>query len=269
MKSLRLTITFILLLFAAHKTAAQATSAEMSLPMVIDKLSMYIESVAAIEDKVGEADNKELDLLEASLESVNFRIESFFSVEQLQIMNNESAMDMMATYKVMYKSATDSIAHGREHIAAVDDFAKAETSVANAKPVFTKFHDDAMKYSLVKQRAPELEKLKAIEQQEFITLKEKYQKAKDAAAKYPELSARMKQLDENMLEIQLLSDKIWKMEYVPFIQRIKDYVVSIAAVAIIIMLISSIKSRISAAKAMKENAKKLQQQLENEDYPTI
>ena len=68
------------------------------------------------------------------------------------------------------------------------------------------------------------------------------------------------------------SDTIQKMTYKPLIQRIKDYLLGLAAVAVLLMFISMMKARIKAAKEARKNLKKIKDAMTmsgQEDYPTI
>ena len=79
--------------------------------------------------------------------------------------------------------------------------------------------------------------------------------------------------DENIIEdvFSLLSEKIQALEYKPLLERIKDYLYSLAAVAMILLFLNMVQAKIKALKQARENAKKLREMMNNEesDYPTI
>ena len=54
-------------------------------------------------------------------------------------------------------------------------------------------------------------------------------------------------------------------QYKPLIQRVKDWLVSFAAVAMLLMFFNMMQGKIQAAKQMKENMKKMQEQLHKND----
>jgi hypothetical protein len=60
------------------------------------------------------------------------------------------------------------------------------------------------------------------------------------------------------------------MAYKPFIQRVKDYLMGFAAVAILLMFINLAAARIKSFKQARAQAKKLRDSLNGQrDYPTI
>ena len=62
------------------------------------------------------------------------------------------------------------------------------------------------------------------------------------------------------------------MQYKPLIARIKDYLLGLAAVAVLLLFVSMVKTKIKAAKDARENMKKYQETLKlngQDEYPTI
>ena len=116
-----------------------------------------------------------------------------------------------------------------------------------------------------------MEKLKAKEQLLFSEVQAHYDKAKAATAVIPDLSARLRIVEEQYINIKSTSEKIQAMEYKPFIQRIKDYLLGLAAVAIIIMFMNAAASRFKAWKQMRESMKKYKDMMngQSNNYPTI
>ena len=69
-----------------------------------------------------------------------------------------------------------------------------------------------------------------------------------------------------------MSEKIKAMAYKPFIQRIKDYLLGLAAVAILLLFFNLAVTRLVAVKKAYKSMqqyKKLMKINENENYPTI
>lgn len=229
----------------------------------------YIEEVSAIADKIARISLSKLPALERNLEAVNFRWNAYLETEQLVIVRDERLMDDMSKYQSLYLAVSDSLANRRVTLVAINDFKTAEAYIGSVIPEYQVLYDKAFKLSVVKQTAAQLAKLKVEEQVLFQKVQQAYQKAQGAAALAPSLSKREKALEDQMAELVMKSEKIQAMEYKPWLDRIKDYLMSLAAVAMILMFISTVKSKWTALKAQKEAAQKYKDALKNDDYPTI
>ena len=73
------------------------------------------------------------------------------------------------------------------------------------------------------------------------------------------------------MEVMTNSEKIQKAEYKPFMERIKDYLMSFAAVAIILMFFNMIQAKIQAYKQMRKSAEEYKKMLQggDDEYPSI
>ena len=129
-----------------------------------------------------------------------------------------------------------------------------------------------MSYSLVQKLTPQLEKLKAEEQVHFERIQNSFDKSKAAVELVPQLGKRAETLNEQYFKIKALSEKIQAMEFKPFVQRIKDYLLEIACVTVILMFLSMMVAKLKATKDAREMLKKQKQLLDRtngSDYPTI
>ena len=80
----------------------------------------------------------------------------------------------------------------------------------------------------------------------------------------------MKGMEKKFVELQSVSAKIQEMEYKPFIQRIKDYLLGLAAVAILMMFVNLLSQKLKQLKAAREQAKKMKESMMGQkEYPTI
>jgi len=229
----------------------------------------YIEEVSVIADKIARVSLSKLPALERNLEAVNFRWEAYLETEQLVIVQDEHLMNDMSRYQNLYLAVTDSLAKRRVVLVALDDFKTAEAYITRVVPEYQTLYDKALKLSMVKQTASQLAKLKVEEQVLFQKVQQSYQKAQGAAAVAQSLSKKEKALEDQMADLVMKSEKIQAMEYKPWLDRIKDYLMSLAAVAMILMFISSVKSKWTALKAQKDAAQKYKDALKNDEYPTI
>ena len=88
----------------------------------------------------------------------------------------------------------------------------------------------------------------------------------------PQLNKRAAYLNEHYYATKAMSEKIQAMEYKPLIQRIKDYLLGLACVAVILIFVNMIKTKIDAAKKAREAVKQQMELLHNNsqtNYPTI
>ena len=80
----------------------------------------------------------------------------------------------------------------------------------------------------------------------------------------------MKGMEKKFVQLQSVSAKIQEMEYKPFIQRIKDYLLGLAAVAILMMFVNLLSQKLKQLKAAREQAKKMKESMMGQkEYPTI
>ena len=121
---------------------------------------------------------------------------------------------------------------------------KAETFIWRQDKIYRKLYKQAVQFSLSPKLAAKLEKVKAEEQAVFADIETNYSQAKTAVESFPGLNLRMEAIDNKYFQLQSVSAKIQTMEYKPFIQRIKDYLIGLAAVAILLMFFNLLNAKI-------------------------
>ena len=136
---------------------------------------------------------------------------------------------------------------------------------------YQKLYDEAVQFSLLKQTASQLEKLKAKEELTFGDVSAKYEESRTISEEFPALKKRMENIEEQYIQIKGFSEKIKAAEYKPFLTRIKDYLYSLAAVAMLLMFANMVQAKIQAFKQMRKSAKEYQELLKKneEDIPSI
>ena len=136
---------------------------------------------------------------------------------------------------------------------------------------YNELYNEAVEYSLLKQTASLLEKLKTKEGLTFSDITSRYEEAKTITEEYPALKKRMEELENDYIEIKTISEKIQAAEYKPFLTRIKDYLYSLAAVAMLLMFANMVQAKIQAFKQMRKSAKEYQELLKKneEEIPSI
>ena len=102
---------------------------------------------------------------------------------------------------------------------------------------------------------------------------EQSEQAKASCEVVSTLQPRFEVIDEQYIIIKSTSEKVQALEYKPWMQRIKDYVMGLAAVAIILMFLNGLWSKFKAYKEKAASLKKYNEMLNNngkeKTYPTI
>jgi hypothetical protein len=160
-----------------------------------------------------------------------------------------------------------------QQVDAIAKFASADKFIISQINVYKKLYSKAYKLSLLKKFAPMLEKVKAKEQVIFTELQTNYEQAKASSEIVPSLKNRMETLDEQYVIMKSVSEKVQALAFKPWMQRVKDYVMGLAAVAIILMFVNGLWSKFKAYKDKAANLKKYNDIMKNNGkdstYPTI
>ena len=233
--------------------------------LMIDESSPLTESYARLlSDK--------LTLVEDNMKSLDFRWTNFTQAMQMDIVDDEDLMEQMTEVQLLKQAVNDSLAKRKEQCKALSDYIKAEQLLFSQDSTYKHLYKTAFQLSLVQKAAPRLEKLKAKEQALFAELQASYEGAKAAAVLIPALSKNMDVLDEKFTNLKVLSEKIQTMEYKPFIQRIKDYLIGLACVAVLILFFNLMLTKLKAAQKARQTMKQYQDAMNNPGggaYPTI
>ena len=216
--------------------------------------------------------NTRIATLNNHLQSLDFRWNAFTQAEQADLAASEHLMDLMTQAQQLRQLVTDTIAAQKNKCNALVDFIEAERLIRSQDTVYQNLYKKALSFSLSKQQAPKLEKVKAKEQALFEKLQTSYNKSKDAVQLMPQLAKRGDRIGEQFYALKSFSTKIQAIEYKPFIQRAKDYLMGLACVAVILIFINMVNTKLKASKKAREMLKKQAEMLKksnNEDYPTI
>jgi hypothetical protein len=81
----------------------------------------------------------------------------------------------------------------------------------------------------------------------------------------------MERLENKYIELKVVSGKIQEAAFKPFLERVKDWLISLAAVAIVLMFANLVITRIKTAQKAMAMAKKMKNMMGGgmQDYPTI
>ncbi len=210
--------------------------------------------------------------LENHFKSIDLRWTTFTQAMQMDIADDEDLMEQMSKVQILKQEVSDSIESKKQKYLALNDFLDARQLIMNQDSTYKKLYEAALKYSLLPKLATRLEKVKATEQNLSAKIQASYAKAKQATELLPMLNKQVTAMDEKYANLQVISKKIQEMKYKPFIQRIKDYLIGLACLAIIMLFINLAISKLQAARKVRKSMAQYKDMLNKNgggDYPTI
>lgn len=236
----------------------------------LSRFRMDIDNDMPLNDQLLEAISNRLKSLSFAVNSFSSRWDAYSQAQQVYIADNDSLLNELARIQQMQQMVTDTLASRQQQYDQLSAFSKAEVLIWGQDKVYRKLYKQAMQYSLSPKLAAKLEKVKAQDQAILTDIETSYGQAKTAVEGFPGLNVRMEAIENKYFQLQSVSAKIQAMEYKPFIQRIKDYLIGLAAVAILLMFFNLLNAKIKTLKAASEQAKKMKDMMNGQhNYPTI
>ena len=243
---------------------------ELNQLYALSRFQMNIDLEMPLTPSLLDAVSGRLSQLSTSLNSFSVRWNTYSQAQQVYIADNDTLLNKAALIQQMQQAVTDTLAVRQQQYDQLSTFSKAEQFIWGQDKNYRRLYQSATKYSLSSKLAPQLEKVKAEEANIFSQAQTYYTQAKEAAEAFPGLQVRMKGIEKKFIELQSVSTKIQEMAYKPFIQRIKDYLLGLAAVAILMMFINLLSQKLKSLKAARDQAKKMKETMQGQrDYPTI
>lgn len=220
-------------------------------------------TATAIAERLGKADRY--------LKSLDFRWTTYYQTIQPVIADDEELMKQANTFQQLNQAVRDTLNTLTVKVALLQAFCRAETFIPTQATTYDSLYRQAVALSAVAKLAPRLEKLKVQETLLFANIDQHYNKAREAVAAMPALSKRMASVDQQYIELKTTSGKIQAAKFVPIFDRIKNYLLGLAAVALLLMFVTMVSSRIQAIKQTRANMKKMKEMMNSEGnfYPTI
>lgn len=240
---------------------------------MVEQMKISLNDNVAISPTLVMTLQDRMNYLNQSYNSLDVKWNTYYQASQLDIAADEELMEEVAKLEQLKQSVKDTLDLRTQQVDAIAKFASADKFIISHVDVYKKLYTKAYKLSLLKKFGPMLEKVKAKEQVVFGELQTNFEQAKAASELVPTLNRRMETLDEQYVIMKSVSEKVQALEYKPWMQRIKDYVMGLAAVAIILMFVNGIWSKFKAYKDKAANLKKYNDMLKNNGkdttYPTI
>lgn len=241
--------------------------------MTVGKVNISVDATFGIPHSVVETMEQRMQSLNQEYNRLDVKWNTYYQAQQMDIANSEDLMSMVASIEELKQAVKDTLDSKTEAVESVAKFASADQFIISQVSVYKNLYKKAYKLSLIQKLAPQLEKVKAKEQVLFTDLQTNFDQAKAACEIVPSLSPRLQTLDEQFVIMKSVSEKVQALEYKPLFQRIKDYVLGLAAVAIIMMFINGLISKFNAYKQKVASMKQYKDMLNNNGqgtkYPTI
>lgn len=243
---------------------------ELNQLYALSRFQMNIDLEMPLTSRLLEAVSGRLSSLSQSLNSFTTRWNTYSQAQQVYIADNDSLLNLSAQIQQMQQTVNDTLTSRQQQFDQLSAFSKAEQFIWGQDKKYRTLYKQAQQYSLSPKLASQLEKVKAEESNIFSQAQEYYSQAQQASETFPGLEVRMKGMEKKFVELQSVSAKIQEMEYKPFIQRIKDYLLGLAAVAILMMFVNLLSQKLKQLKAAREQAKKMKESMMGQkEYPTI
>ena len=210
--------------------------------------------------------------VETNRKALEIRWNNYLPVQQAAIAEDETLMGCVEQFELLKQEATDSLEVRRQMVQSLQDFMEAQSYMESLDSTYNALGKKAFELSLTSKTAPVLEREKKKEELLFASVQEKFDKARMAGDFHLVSQARMEMLEDTFAGLKHKSDTIQAMTYKPLIQRLKDYLLSLAAVALLLMFIAMLRARIKAAKAAREQMKQYKEALKlngTDEFPTI
>jgi hypothetical protein len=234
------------------------------------KFRMDIDTEMPLTEPLIDVFSERLNGLTAALNSFTTRWDTYSAAQQVYIADNDSLLNRTAVIQQMRQSVSDTLALRQQQRDQLTAFSTAEKFIWGQDKNYRQLYKLALQYSVSPKLAAKLEKVKAEEQTLTADVQKYYAQAKEAVTTFPGLNLRMTAMEKKVFELQTVSAKIQEMAYKPFIQRIKDYLIGLAAVAIVLMFLNMLKSKVKLLKQAREQAQKMKGMLNGQhNYPTI
>jgi len=246
---------------------------ELNQLLVVGQMTLSADGAIGVSPSVVGAMTDRMRYLNQSYNALDVKWNTYYQAQQMDIANDEGLMDKVADVEALKQAVKDTLDAKTQAVEAIVKFADADRFIISQVSVYKRLYQKAYKLSLLQKLAPQLEKVKAKEQLVFGQLQSSYEQAKASCEVVPALSRRMSVLDEQYVVMKSVSEKVQALAYKPLFQRVKDYVLGLAAVAIILLFFNVAMTKFKAYRDKVKSLSKYKDLLNNQgqgtNYPTI
>lgn len=264
-------LLFVTSAFLPHDLSAEGNVDMLKVVQVEQRILLFMDELDALSQSIPYSTKDQLKQSEKALAANSAKWNIYTQSVNEVIASDEELMNLSASYQEQSQAVLESVQTKMHELESFETFAASERTVGEYADDYDMMLEDAMKLSLLKQEAPLLDKLKVKEQLVFAEVTAAYEAAKAVAGDFPVMMDRMAALEESYILIKDKSEKIQAEEFKPFIERIKDYLLSLAAVAMLLMFVNMVQSKVQAYKQMKKSAEEYKKMMQGDqqDFPTI
>lgn len=235
-----------------------------------EDMTDYITRLAEVQDRISISNRNDIVELQSIVSSIDVQWQAYTQIAQVDITASPTLMELLSQYKVIFTATNDSLTAQQGRLDAEDTYNKSLAYLTGCRKEYANMMEQAQKFSLVPQTQEQLANVKAHEALLFAQITDCYQKALAASQLSDAVSKKMPALEQVYIELSRQSDIIKTAVYKSWIERIKDYVLTFAGVAIILIFFNFVAAKIKAAKQARDMAKKYGNMLNTDnEYPTI
>ena len=253
---------------------------ELAMPALTDgqlqdmttKMEQFLDDLAGLSADIPVAKTANaVTTLRRRLTGWQVRWDAYYALMQMDIAQSEVLLELVAQLQDERQKAAEAIEHQQQVVEAIVRFGEAERQFPAFEKSYEELEQEAVSYSLIAKTAKQLAQVKGKEQLLFQEVDKQFMAAKEAVELAPALADAGARLETRYLALKEKSEMIQAAAYKSPIERVKDYVMTFAGVAIILMFFSMVQSKFKALKAARENAKQYQEMLQknNPEIPTI
>lgn len=230
-------------------------------------LSNFCDQETEVLSGIAGSNQAKLKQLEGKHKSVSKRFDIWSAKNAEALAESDVLMQLMEQFSQLSQTCADSIVSEGAKVQMRADFKEGMSYLDSKKPLYDEMLEQANVLSALSQTAEQLKQLQAKEKMEFAQIQAKFDLAHAAAQTLTGYGALCAQIEEKFQNLQAKSTTIQEAKYVPFVTRIKDYLIGLACVAMILNFLNMVKTKITAAKQLKEGQAKMKEMLDKANDP--
>lgn len=230
-------------------------------------LSNFCDQENEVLAGIAGSNQAKLKQLEGKHKSISKRYDLWSAKNADAIAESDMLVQLTEQFTELNQSCTDSLTNEAARAQMRVDFKSAWYYLDSKESLYEEMVEQSKMLSAVSQTAEQLKKLQAKEKVEFAQIQAKFDVAHAAAQALPGYESLCTQIEEKFQDLQAKSATIQDAKYVPFVTRIKDYLIGLACVAMILNFLNMVKTKIDAAKQLKAGQAKMKEMLDKANDP--
>ena len=235
------------------------------LDSLFNNVSELVSSVPYMSERRMESAEQNISFYQQKWDMTVEMNKPFITEDQTEILN------LLTEFPALTQQFKDAIEKQKQTASAKDAVNNIFKKLDGEEAAYRSLYKKAQILSLHKKGTPQLEQLKASEKLHFEELTQYYNTAKQGAEQFPALKEKFAKAENTYIKVSAISKQIQELAYQPFIDRAKNYLIGLGAVAMILMFFNMMITKFKAAKDAKNAMKKYQDMVKqnNNDIPTI